>query len=82
MFDARDEIDGSVTGFRALDYANIYTLRADKTLWRVAVGNPNTFHQVDGNVADFQPLDTTTVYVLGTDGNLCARLVITRTVPP
>lgn len=70
----REQVDGNVWKFQALDTNTVYVLGRDKSLWleQAPFGTkiPPKRDQVDGSVLSFQALDNKRVYVLGTDGNL------------
>src|SRR6516225_568675 len=71
---ARQQIDGNVQAFQALDNQTVLVLDRDRDLWRehgpFGVNVPPARQQVDGNVQAFHGLDIQTILVLGQDGNL------------
>lgn len=81
----RQQVDGNVAAFDALDTNTIYVLGQDRTLW-LEHGPFNSVpplrQQVDGNVAAFDALDANTIYVLGRDGTLWLEHGPFGSVPP
>jgi len=86
----REQIDGNVAAFQALDANTVYVLGTDGNLWLEHSVNgkfgkvPPPREQVDGNVAAFQAFDQLNAYVLGTDGNLWLEYATDKwgNVPP
>jgi hypothetical protein len=82
---ARQQVDGTVFTFQALDNQTVFVLGTDGNLWleHGPFGKvPPPRQQVDGSVQAFQALDSQTVLVLGTDGNLWLESAPFGNVPP
>ena len=82
---ARQQVDGNVFTFQALDLQTVLVLGTDGNLWleQGPFGKvPPPRQQVDGNVQTFQALDTQNVFVLGNDGNLWLEQGPWGKVPP
>src|SRR5271166_2817004 len=81
----RQQIDGNVAAFDAVDENNVYVLGTDANLW-LEFGPfgpvPPPRQPVDFSVADFDPVDANTIYVLDKDGNLWLEHDPFNSVPP
>jgi hypothetical protein len=81
----RQQVDGNVAAFDAIDSNTIYVLGQDGKLWleHGPFGSvPPPRQQVDGNVAAFAAIDANTIYVLGSNGALWLEHGPFGSVPP
>jgi hypothetical protein len=82
---ARQQVDGNVAAFEAIDANHLYVLGSNGALWleQGPFGTvPPSRQQVDGNVTAFSQLGTNAVYVLGSDRNLWLETVPFGVIPP
>jgi len=81
----RQQVDGDVFTFQALDNETVLVLGTDGSLWleHAPFGNvPPKREQVDGSVQAFQALDERLVFVQGLDGKLWRENGPFGQVPP
>lgn len=82
---SRQQIDGTVFTFQALDNHTVLTLGTDGNLWleHGPFGTvPPNRQRIDGSVQAFQGLDAQTVFVQGLDGKLWLENGPSGQVPP
>jgi hypothetical protein len=82
---ARQQVDGNVETFQALDDQDVLVLGTDGNLWleHGPFGKvPPARQQVDGNVLAFQALSTEEIFVLGADRKLWLEQSPFGKVPP